>query len=144
VGEINRQAAIRQFERLREVLREELGVGPDPLSVALYEQVLASEGREAPTAAERARALLAWGMIHWKRNDLEEAERTALEARALAVDAGLGAQVGEEGSLWASIGAARGQWRNFLRDDLLATVRVTPDVAPFVFDSNLCFTEFCL
>src|SRR5205814_3883126 len=31
-----RQAAIRQFERLREVLREELGVGPDPLSVALY------------------------------------------------------------------------------------------------------------
>jgi len=53
----NRQAAIRQFERLREVLREELGVGPDPLSVELYERVLASEGREAPTAAERIRAM---------------------------------------------------------------------------------------
>jgi DNA-binding SARP family transcriptional activator len=140
----NRQAAMRQFERLREVLREELGVGPDPLSVALYEQVLASEGREAPTAAERARALLAWGMIHWKRNDLEEAERTALEARALAVDAGLGAQVGEASILLAEIGLTRGQWRSFLRDELVETVRHTPDLAPFVFDSNLCFTEFCL
>lgn len=139
-----RQAAIRQFERLREVLREELGVGPDPQTVELYERVLASEGRDAPTAAERARALLAWGLIHWKRNDLQEAERAALEARALAVDAGLGAQVGEASSLLASIGVARGNWRNFLRDELLETVRRTPDVAPFVFDSNLCFTEFCL
>jgi DNA-binding SARP family transcriptional activator len=140
----NRQAAIRQFERLREVLREELGVGPDPASVALYEQVLEREGQDAPTPAERARALLAWGLIHWKRHDFEEAERTALEARALAVDAGLGAQVGEASSLLASIGVARGQWREFLRDELLATVRRTPDVAPFVFDSNICFTEFCL
>jgi DNA-binding SARP family transcriptional activator len=140
----NRQGAIRQFERLREVLREELGVGPDPLSVALYEQVLEREGQDAPTAAERARALLAWGLIHWKRNDLEEAERTALEARALAIDAGLGAQVGEASSLLASIGVARGQWRDFLRDELLETVRRTPEIAPFVFDSNLCFTEFCL
>ena len=140
----NRRAAIGQFERLREVLREELGVGPDPESVALYEKVLAREGQDAPTAAERARALLAWGMIHWKRNDLDEAERTALEARALAVDAGLGPQVGEASSLLASIGVARGQWRNFLRDELVETVRRTPDVAPFVFDSNLCFTEFCL
>lgn len=140
----NRQAAIRQFERLREVLRDELGVGPDPQTVELYEKVLATEGRDAPTAAERARALLAWGLIHWKRNDLQEAERAALEARALAVDAGLGAQVGEASSLLASIGVARGKWRNFLRDELLETVRRTPDVAPFVFDSNLCFTEFCL
>jgi DNA-binding SARP family transcriptional activator len=140
----NRQAAIRQFERLREVLREELGVGPDPESVALYEKVLAREGQDAPTAAERARALLAWGLIHWKRNDLQEAERTALEARALAIDAGLGAQVGEASSLLASIGVARGKWRNFLRDELVETVRRTPDVAPFVFDSNICFTEFCL
>jgi len=144
LDEGNRREAIRQFERLRDVLREELGVGPDPESVALYEQVLAHEGQDAPTAAERARALLAWGMIHWKRNDLDEAERTALEARALAVDAGLGAQVGEASYLLASIGVARGQWRNFLRDELVETVRRTPDVAPFVFDSNLCFTEFCL
>jgi DNA-binding SARP family transcriptional activator len=140
----NRQAAIRQFERLRAILRDELGVGPDPLSVVLYEKVLAREGQEAPTAAERARALLAWGVIHWKRQDLGEAERTALEARALAVDAGLGAQVGEASMLLASIGVARGQWRNFLRDELLETVRRTPDIAPFVFDSNLCFMEFCL
>src|SRR4029079_19055209 len=94
----------------------------DAQSVELYEKVLASEGREAPTPAERARALLAWGMIHWKRRDLEEAERTALEARALAVDAGLGAQVGEASSLLASIGIARGNWRHLLRDQLLQEV----------------------
>jgi DNA-binding SARP family transcriptional activator len=140
----NRRAAIRQFERLREVLRDELGVGPDPQSVALYERVLETEGRDAPTAAERARALLAWGLIHWKRHDLEEAERTALEARALAVDAGLGAQVGEASILLSKIGVARGEWRNPLREELVETVRRTPDLAPFVFDSNLCFTEFCL
>jgi DNA-binding SARP family transcriptional activator len=140
----NRQAAIRQFERLRKALREHLGVGPDPRSVALYEKVLASEGRVAPTPAERARALLAWGLTHWRRRDLEEAERTATEARALAVDAGLGAELGEASALLGMIEQARGRWRAFLREELIETVRRTPALAPFVFDANLCFTEFCL
>src|SRR2546421_5515903 len=35
-----RREAIRRFERLREVLRDQLGVGPDPETVTLYERVL--------------------------------------------------------------------------------------------------------
>jgi DNA-binding SARP family transcriptional activator len=50
----NRREAIRQFERLRDALREHIGVGPDPLTVALYEKVLESEGPQPPTRAEYA------------------------------------------------------------------------------------------
>jgi len=73
-----RQAAIQQFERLRAALRDEFGASPDPQTVAVYEAVLASERPEAPTPAQRARALLAWGMVHWERRELDEAERTLL------------------------------------------------------------------
>jgi DNA-binding SARP family transcriptional activator len=140
----NRQAAIQQFERLRAALRDELGASPDPQTVAVYEAVLASERPEAPTPAQRARALLAWGMVHWERRELDEADRTAREARALAVDAGLGGEVGEASALIGMIAHARGRWREFFRDELLGSLRQTPHLAPFVFDANLCLSEFCL
>jgi hypothetical protein len=119
-------------------------VSPDPQTVAVYEQVLASERPESPTPAQRARALLAWGMVHWERRELDEAERTAREARALAVDAGLGAELGEASALIGMIAQARGQWRDFFRDELLGSLERTPQLAPFVFDANLCLSEFCL
>jgi DNA-binding SARP family transcriptional activator len=140
----NRQAAIQQFERLRAALREELGVPPDPQTVAVYEEVLASERPEPPTPAQRARALLAWGMVHWERRELDEAERTAREAWALAVDAGLGGELGEASALIGTIAQARGRWRDFFRDELVGSLRRTPQLAPFVFDANLCLSEFCL
>jgi len=140
----NRQAAIQQFERLRSALRDELGVPPDPQTVALYEEVLASERPDPPTPAQRARALLAWGMVHWERRELDEAERTAREAWALAVDAGLGGELGEASALIGMIAQARGRWREFFRDELLGSLRQTPRLAPFVFDANLCLSEFCL
>jgi DNA-binding SARP family transcriptional activator len=139
-----RQAAIQQFERLRAALRDEFGASPDPQTVAVYEAVLASERPEAPTPAQRARALLAWGMVHWERRELDEAERTAREAWALAVDAGLGGELGEASALIGMIAHARGQWREFFRDELLGSLRQTPELAPFVFDANLCLSEFCL
>jgi DNA-binding SARP family transcriptional activator len=140
----NRQAAIQQFERLRGALRDELGVAPDPQTVAVYEEILASERPEAPTPAQRARALLAWGMVHWERRDLDEADRTAREAWALAVDAGLGGELAEASALIGMIAQARGQWREFFRDELLGSLRREPQLAPFVFDANLCLSEFCL
>src|SRR5436190_12815060 len=76
-----RREAIRRFERLPKALREHLGVGPDPSTVALYEVVLATEGAPQPSEAERAHALLAWALVHMNRNDLVEAERAAEEAR---------------------------------------------------------------
>jgi DNA-binding SARP family transcriptional activator len=140
----NRAAALQQFERLRGALRDELGVSPDPGTVALYEQILASDRPEAPTPVQRARALLAWGMVHWERRELDEAERTAREARALAVDAGLGAELGEASALMGSIAQARGQWREFFRQELVGSLKDTPQLAPFIFDANLCLSEFCL
>ena len=140
----NRQAAIQQFERLRTALHDELGVPPDPQTVAVYEELLASERPDPPTPAQRARALLAWGIVHWERRELDEAERTAREARALAVDAGLGGELGEASALIGMIAQARGRWRDFFRDELVGSLRETPQLAPFVFDANLCLSEFCL
>jgi DNA-binding SARP family transcriptional activator len=140
----NRHAAIRQFERLRQALHDDLGVYPDAESVSLYEKVLAMEGHEMPTPAERARALLAWGLVHWNRRDLEEAERTAEEARALAVDAGLGRELGEASALLGLVSQARGTWRDLFRAEFVASVRRAPELASFVFDAQLCFSEFHL
>lgn len=144
VGGGNRQAAIRQFERLRDALSEELGVLPDPQTQALYEEVLGPEQSAAPTPAQRARTLLAWGMVHWERQDLDEAERTAREVAALAVDARLGGELGEASALLGLIAQARGPWREFFRNELVGTLERSPELAPFVFDANLCLSEFCL
>lgn len=140
----DRRAAIRQFERLRKILRTDLGVGPDPASVALYEQALAMEGHEPPTAAERARALIAWGLVHLNEGDLEEAERTAEEARALAVDSGLGREIGEASAILGMVASARGKWKELFRSEFVRSVRRTPELAPFVFDAHLCLAEFSL
>lgn len=140
----NRQAAIRQFERLREALREELGVSPDEASVELYERVLAMEGHEPPTSQERARGLLARGLVHWNRRDLGEAERTAQEARTLAIDAELGRELGEASALLGLVAHAQGRWRDLFRVEFVDSVRRTPELVSFVFDAHLCFAEFSL
>jgi DNA-binding SARP family transcriptional activator len=140
----DRGAAIRQFERLRQRLRADLGVGPDPASVALYEQALAIPGHEPLSAAERTRALLAWGLVHWNQGDLEEAERTAEQARGLAIDAGLGREVGEASAILGLVAAAQGRWRELFRSEFVQSMRRTPALAPFVFDAHLCLAEFSL
>jgi tetratricopeptide (TPR) repeat protein len=135
---------MRQFERLRETLHADLGVGPDPASVALYEKALAMEGQEPPTAAERTGALIAWGLVHLNEGDLEEAERTAEEARALAVDSGLGREIGEASAILGMVASARGKWKELFRSEFVRSVRRTPELAPFVFDAHLCLAEFSL
>jgi DNA-binding SARP family transcriptional activator len=140
----DRRAAIRQFERLRERLRADLGVGPEPASVALYERALAMQGQEPPTPADHTRALLAWGLVHWNQGDLEEAERTAEEARALAVDAGLEREVGEASAILGLVASAQGRWSELFRSEFIQSVRRTPALVPFVFDAHLCLAEFSL
>jgi DNA-binding SARP family transcriptional activator len=140
----DRRAAIRQFERLREMLRADLGVGPEPASVALYERALAMQGQEPPTVAERTRVLLAWALVHWNQGDLEEAERTAEEARALSIDAGLGREVGEASAILGLIASAQGRWSQLFRSEFIQSVRRTPALVPFVFDAHLCLAEFSL
>ncbi|WP_026819446.1 AfsR/SARP family transcriptional regulator [Arthrobacter castelli] len=140
----DRAAAIRQFEQLRTSLREELGVSPEPETVALYEQVLSMDGRESPTPADRARALLAWGMVHWRRADLDEAARTADEVRALAIDAQLPRELSEASELMGLVSYAQGTWQAMFPRIFLESVTHTPALAPFIFDANMCMSEFAL
>jgi DNA-binding SARP family transcriptional activator len=140
----DRAGAIRQFDHLRSVLRDELGVSPDPESVALYEEALEADGGDVVTPGERARALLAWGMVHWEREDLAEAERTAQQARALAIDAGLGRELAEASELLGLVGTAQGRWREVFAEGFLDAVKRSPHLAPFVYDANLCMSEFAL
>lgn len=144
LGNGDRTAAIRQFELLSTALRDELGVSPEPETITLYEQVLNMDGREAPTPAERARALLAWGLVHWRRADLAEAARTATEARALAIDAQLPRELTEASELVGLVAYAQGAWRDVFARSFLDSLMTTPDLAPFLIDANMCMSEFAL
>ncbi len=140
----NRHAAMRQFERLREALRADLGVGPGPKSVELYDEALAMTGAPMPTMAERASAHLAWGLLHWNRMELEEASRCAQEARVLAIGAGLGRELGEASVLLGLVAHAEGKWHDLFRAEFLDTLEQRPALAGLVFDAHLCLAEFSL
>ena len=139
-----RREAIRSFERLREALRDHLGVGPDPATVSLYEDVLALEGAEPPSDAERAHALLAWALVHMNRRHIAEAERAAAEARAIALDAGLGRELGEAAVILAKIAMAQGRWREQFAQELAESMRMRANMEPIVYDAHLCLAEYYL
>jgi DNA-binding SARP family transcriptional activator len=140
----DRTSVIRQFERLRERLRTDLGMGPDQASVELYEKALAMEGMEPPSPSERARSLLAWGLVHLNTGEFDEAERSAEQARTLAIDAGLGREIGEASALLGIVANMRGRWKDLFRAEFEASVRRSPEIAAYVFDAHLCLAEFCL
>jgi DNA-binding SARP family transcriptional activator len=139
-----RREAIRRFERLREALRDQLGVGPDPATVSLYEDVLAVEGAEQPSEAERTHGLLAWALVHMNRGDLSQAERAAEEARAIALDAGLGRELGEAAVILAEVAMAQGRWRERFAEELAESMRIRANMEPIVYDAHLCFAEYYL
>ncbi len=139
-----RREAIRRFERLREALSDHLGVGPDRDTVALYEDVLALEGAPQPSEAERAHALLAWALVHMNRNEIAEAERAAEEARAIALDAGLGRELGEAAVILAKVAMAQGRWRERFADELAESMRMRANMEPIVYDAHLCLAEYYL
>jgi DNA-binding SARP family transcriptional activator len=139
-----RREAIRRFERLREALRDQLGVGPDRATVALYEEVLAVEGAPKPSEAERGHALLAWALVHMNRGDHAEAERAAEEARAIALDAGLGRELGEAAVILAKVAMAQGRWRERFAEELAESMRMRANMEPIVYDAHLCLAEYYL
>jgi DNA-binding SARP family transcriptional activator len=139
-----RREAIRRFERLREALRDDLGVGPDSTTVALYEEVLAAEGAPQPSEADRAHALLAWALVHMNRGELAEAERAAEEARAVALDAGLGRELGEAAVILAKVAMAQGRWRERFAEELAESMRMRANMEPIVYDAHLCLAEYYL
>lgn len=139
-----RREAIRRFERLRVALRDHLGVGPDAATVALYEDVLAAEGASQPSEAERAHALLAWALVHMNRGDMAEAEQAAEKARAIALGAGLGRELGEAATILAEVAMAQGRWRERFAEELAESMRMRAKFEPIVYDAHLCFAEYFL
>ena len=139
----DRTGAIRQFERLRDHLRTDLGLSPDRNSVLLYEKAL-SIGGEPPSEKERARALISWGLVHLNGGALDEAEAAGREARSLAIDAGLGREVGEASALLGIVANVAGRWKELFREEFIDSVKRSPEITASVFDAHLCLAEFCL
>jgi tetratricopeptide (TPR) repeat protein len=135
---------VRQFERLCERLRADLGVSPDRTSVALYERAISMGGTGPPTAAERTRALLARGLVQLNTGALAEAEQAARQARTLAIAASLGREIGEASSLLGILANLRGEWKQQFRSEFTAAAQADPDASAHVLDAHLCLAEACL
>ncbi len=140
----DRRAAVRQFERLRDYLRADLGVGPDRTSVALYERAISMEGPGLPTAGERTRAVLARGLVQLSAGELDDAEQTARQARTLAMDTGLGREIGEASFLLGVLANLRGEWKQLFHGEFIAATRADPDASAHILDAHLCLAESCL
>lgn len=140
----DRRAAIRQFARLREILRVDLGVGPSAETVSLFEQAAGMEGNATPLPEERIHSLIARALLSWNRQQLEEAEKSAEKARELAADYGLGRELGEASTVLGLVARARGNWPDLFRLESSEVFRREPGQASFVLDGHLCFAEAAL
>src|SRR5262249_5080273 len=71
-------------------------------------------------------------------------ERSANEARTLALEAGLGREIGEASALYGLTAHMQGRWQALFRSDFIDWIRQAPKFVPDVFDGHLCLAEFCL
>jgi DNA-binding SARP family transcriptional activator len=140
----NRGEVVRQFQRLRESLRVDLGLGPQAATITIYEKALTLEGSEPAGIAERVRGLLARGIIQLNSSDFADAGRIGEEARSLAIAAELAREVGEASALVGLAAHMQGRWQELFRSEFIDWVRRAPKFASNVFDGHLCLAEFCL
>ena len=140
----NRQGVLRQFARMRDALGSDLGIGPGRASVQLYEKALAMEAAVPATSAEQVNAQLAWGLVHWNRMELDDAQHCAENARALAIDAALGRELGEATAILGMVAQAQGRWHELFQAEFEETLNDRPAAAPYFFDAQICLAEFWL
>src|SRR5205823_12792173 len=70
--------------------------------------------------------------------------RAAEEARTIALDAGLGRELGEAAVILAEVAMAQGRWRERFADELAESMRMRAKMEPIVYDAHLCFAEYFL
>ena len=140
----DRTAAIRQFEKLRERLRIDLGVGPSPETVGLYEQALAGMDEVSADGPLRIRHLLARAFVEMNGGQLDAAEEKAEQARKLAVAAGLAIEFNEATAMLSIMSTLRGRWRELFRSEFAEALSSSDNVASRVFDAHVCVTEYHL
>jgi tetratricopeptide (TPR) repeat protein len=78
------------------------------------------------------------------RGDIAEAERAAEEARAIALDASLGRELGEAAVILAEVAMAQGRWRERFAEELVESMRMRAKMELIVYDAHLCFAEYFL
>lgn len=140
----DRTSAVRQFEKLRERLRIDLGVGPSPETVTLYEQALAGLDDVSSDGPLRVRQLLARAFVDMNRGQLDAAEEGAEQARRLAVAAGLAIEYNEATAMLSIMSTLRGRWRDLFRSEFAQALSSSNDFASRVFDAHVCVTEYHL
>ena len=140
----DRDEAIRQFQRLRERLRIDMGLGPSAATVRLYEKAITLETPEPTGIAEHVRGLMAWGTIHLHSGDFGAAQNKAEEARRLALTGNLAREIGEASALVGLVAHMQGQWQSLFRSEFITWARQKDPGAGGVFDGHLCLAEFCL
>ncbi len=140
----DRRAALRQFSRLRDVLRIDLGVAPDEETMALFEEAVARPPRAALIPADRAQEQLARGLMAWSRGDINAAEHAGEEALQLALQHRLGRELGEASTLLGMTAFARGRWRERFRTEFERALGLGPEQAARIFDANVCLAETTL
>jgi DNA-binding SARP family transcriptional activator len=140
----NRGEVIRLFQRLRERLRIDLGVGPKAATVALYERALATSSAAPASVVDRVRASLAWGLVHLHSGEFSKAEQIARETRELALGAELAREVGECSALLGLVAHMQGKFQELFRTEFTEWVRAAPASVQHILDGHLCLTQFCL
>jgi DNA-binding SARP family transcriptional activator len=136
----DREGAIRQFRRLREGLRVDLGVSPEAETIALFEHAVGAQ-TSAAGHAETAQTFIARGLLAWSRRDLAEGVRLAHDARRLAREHHLGRELGEACALLGMTSLALGSWREQFGSDFAEAVRLSAEESSYVFDAHLCLAE---
>jgi tetratricopeptide (TPR) repeat protein len=104
-------------------------------------QALSRVGRVG--AGSRARLLITRGWLAVFSGKLDDASAAAIEARALAGELGLTAELFEASMLEAFVTLNRGEWPERLRSDLLDPTRA-PEVAGMLHEAHLCVAQVFL
>ncbi|MBV9336281.1 MAG: hypothetical protein JO243_10350, partial [Solirubrobacterales bacterium] len=95
------------------------------------------------SAGSRARLLITRGWLAVFAGDLDGAAKVGIEARALAGELGLTAELFEASMLEAFVTLNRGEWPERLRSDLLDPARA-PEVAGMLHEAHLCVSQVFL
>jgi DNA-binding SARP family transcriptional activator/tetratricopeptide (TPR) repeat protein len=104
----------------------------------------ALEWAEPTEAADRVAKLVVRGLVSWAGGAVEAAERSAQEARELAIEAGDTNGLAEATELLGLVAHSRGEWRDRIRYELTDTLKRPEEVAGSVFDAHLCLAEYLL
>lgn len=140
----DRATVIRQFGRLRQRLRADLGVGPGAATLAVYEKALALGPSESEATREHVQAILARAIIALHSGDLTTATSTAQQARDMSIEANLGREMGEACAVLGIVANMQNRWPAVFEADFSRALHEDQARSAYLFDAHLCLAEYSL